>query len=56
MGGVIRYEHDGDLMRPDESGDWVMYDDWEHMQGEFITLLVKYNNLVEKLGEIYQEA
>jgi len=58
MTRLIRYDmygYDFDT-EVSEDGDWVRYDDWERMQGEFITLLVKYNNLVEKLGDVYKGA
>jgi hypothetical protein len=38
---VKRYEHDGDTMRSDSSGNFVDYDDYE-------TLLDKYSDLQEK--------
>jgi len=65
MAQVIRYDpearcclgmEDQVVMNIELDGDYVKYEAWEDIQGEFIMLVVKYNNLVEKLGDVYQEA
>ena len=52
---VIRYDHDGDLMTPCSCGEWIMADDYETLNRQYEDLQDKYDSLVKKLGELYQE-
>ena len=42
-------------MEPYTSGDYVTYEDYETLARQYDDLQDKYDSLVKKLGELYQE-
>jgi hypothetical protein len=50
---IKRYEHDGDVMRDYDYGEWVSADDYDNLENELGDLQDKYDALVKKLGNLY---
>jgi hypothetical protein len=49
-------DFDDAYMIESDSGDYIKYEDYESLEGDYNVLRRDYQNLVDKLGELYKES
>ena len=50
------YDYNDYFMEETQSGDYVLFEDYESLESDYNILRRDYQNLVDKIGELYREA